>query len=158
MNVKSSNAKGDMLIVSCGNEDDPHIKIWSLKEQSSISKYNPNQFIEGRRPYYYMNVFFLNVPDGAELDPDIAENFDESDPVGKGFIIVAASIKHVDAFFKNPMSNEWSVNSIESLEDIGSYLSSMTTVKHDDYHFTCLVSNVTGTIQMYSIKFDKRDF
>lgn len=157
MNVKSSNQRGDNLVVSCGNEDDSQIKIWSLKDQTNIARYNPSQYVEGRRPYYYINVIYLNMPKGAEPDPDEHDDRDEQDPVEKGFVIIAASIKNVDAYFKSPMSTHWNMKSLDTQDDIGSYLSSMTTVKHDDYQLTCLVGNVSGVVEMYSIKFDKQE-
>lgn len=152
MCVKSSNLKGDMLIVSCGNEDDPNVKVWSLKDQSTVGKYF-NQDTNLKRPYYYLNVIYLNPSEMVEPDND---RMAEEDKIKKGFVIIAAGIKNIDVYFKKPLQAEAYIDSKPTQEDIGSYLSSMVTVKHDEDRLTVLVGNVNGLIEMYSLRWDKQ--
>lgn len=152
MCVKSSNLKGDMLIVSCGNEDDPNVKVWSLKDQSTVGKYF-NQDTNLKRPYYYLNVIYLNPSEIVEPDND---RMAEEDKIKKGFVIIAAGIKNIDVYFKKPLQAEAYIDSKPTQEDIGSYLSSMVTVKHDEDRLTVLVGNVNGLIEMYSLRWDKQ--
>lgn len=105
--------KDDDLLISCGNEDDPHIKVWSLDDPSNIGKYDPNDHVDGKRPYYYMNVVYLNGGNEVQVNEENVQA-EDYDPVKKGFIVIAASIKHVDAFMKNPNSRDLAVSSIPS--------------------------------------------
>lgn len=155
MCVKSSNKRGDYLLVSCGNEDDPMVKIWHLKDQVTVGKYFTNQTsLQHKNPYYYLNVVFLN--DGA--DRDYENMFDEAeDRVKKGFVIFAASIKSVDVFLKNPGDSDTYAITENTQDDVGSYLSSMATIKHDENRLTLLVGNVNGVIEQFTFLFDGND-
>lgn len=155
MCVKSSNKRGDYLLASCGNEDDPLVKIWHLKDQVTVGKYFTNQTsLQHKNPYYYLNVIFLN--DSSEKD---YENiFEESeDRVKKGFVIFAASIKSIDCFLKNPGDSDTYAITENTQDDVGSYLSSMATIKHDENKFTLLVGNVNGVIEQFNFQFDGAD-
>ena len=155
MCVKSSNLKDDLFLVSCGNEDDPQVKIWSLKDQNTVAKYTSNNNIT-RKPYYYLNVIYLNV---SKADEDEYTDLNaEEDRVNKGFIILAASIRGIDIYLKNPMSSEVLIDSRATDGDIGSYLSCMTTIKHNDQQMSLLVGNVNGIVEIFNIKIEKPDF
>ncbi len=155
MCVKSSNLKDDLFLVSCGNEDDPQVKIWSLKDQNTIAKYTSNNNVT-RKPYYYLNVIYLNV-NKADEDEYLDLNAEE-DRVNKGFIIMAASIRGIDIYLKNPLSSEVLIDSRSTDGDIGSYLSCMTTIKHNDQQMSLLVGNVNGIVEIFNIKIEKPDF
>ena len=155
MCVKSSNKKGDYLLVSCGNEDDPLVKIWHLKDQITVGKYFTNQTsMQHKNPYYYLNVVFMN--DTNEKD---GENiFDETeDRVKKGFVIFAASIKSIDVFLKNPGDSETYAITEQTQDDIGSYLSSMAIIKHDEDKLTLLVGNVNGVVEQFRFQFESNE-
>lgn len=151
MSIKSSNQKGDMLLVSCGNEDNPEIKIWNIKDQSVIGKYAPEDATQ-QKPYYYLNVIYLEHDVAPEKN--IFANADDS-KVKKGFMIVAASIKSVDLFLKNPDEQGYAIINLPTQDDVGSYLASVTTIKHTEDHLTVLVANVSGTIELFDIRIEK---
>lgn len=155
MCVKSSNLKDDLFLVSCGNEDDPQVKIWSLKDQNTVAKYTSNNNLT-KKPYYYLNVIYLNVSK-ADEDEYLDQNAEE-DRVNKGFIILAASIRGIDIYLKNPLSSEVLIDSRSTDGDIGSYLSCMTTIKHNDQQMSLLVGNVNGIVEIFNIKIEKPDF
>lgn len=151
MSIKSSNQRGDMLLVSCGNEDNPEIKIWNIKDQSVIGKYAPEEASQ-QKPYYYLNVVYLEHDVAAEKN--LFANSDDS-KVKKGFMIVAASIKSVDLFLKNPDEQGYAIINLPTQDDVGSYLASVTTIKHTEDHLTVLVANVSGTIELFDIRIEK---
>jgi hypothetical protein len=151
MCIKSSNQKGDMLLVSCGNEDDPQIKIWNIKDQSVIGKYAPEDSTQ-HKPYYYLNVVYLDQE--VPFERNLFANPEDS-KVKRGFMIVAASIKSVDLFMKNPDEQGYAIINLPTQDDVGSYLASVTTIKHTEDHLTIMIANVSGTVELFKLKFEK---
>src|SRR3990167_652669 len=151
MCIKSSNQKGDMLLLSCGNEDDAYVKLWNVKEQTMITKYYNEESSE-TKPYYYLNVVYLD----QEVIPEkqLFANPEEF-KIKKGFMVVAASIKSVDLIMKNPGDTVYTLINLPTQDDVGSYLSSVTTIKHTEDHLTVLIANVSGTVELFDIKFEK---
>lgn len=148
MCVKSTNLKSDYLITSCGNEDDPSVKFWDTKDQSMLQRYvKPNP--EARKPYYYLNLVYLNSE-----DEELKLQGDSDDKIQRGFITVAASIKSLDFYLKNPFNTLIQTETCSIEDDIGSYLAPMTTIKHNDTDYSILVSNVNGNIDVFSLKFE----
>lgn len=152
MSLKSTNIKEDFVIVSCGNEDDMTVKVWDTKEQNSIFKCtNPDPVY--RRPYYYLNMIFLK-PDNLDLrrpSPNLYD-FDSDEKMRRGFIIVGASIRGVDFYFKNPQETFLGLEEFITDSDVGSYLNSMITIQHSPSKFTLLVSTISGIVEMFSIR------
>lgn len=163
MCVKSSNLKNDMLMFSCGNEDDAQVKIWNLKDQSTVAKYSNNNSLNNlgqpiKKPYYYLNVVYLKDPEENDQQLDNINEERDEDKVRKGFIIVAVSIKSIDVFFKNPLSSEVFIETEFTQDDVGSYLSSMTIIKHNESNMSLLVGNVNGIIEVFNIKYEIPEF
>lgn len=157
MCIKSSNSKGDHLLVSCGNEDDPTVKFWDLKDQTSIGKWCRSQDSE-KPPYYYLNVVWLDSD--SVYEKDLFQGYDQMEEevkVKRGFVVFVASIRGIDVYMKNPNTNECDFYNELSHEDIGSYLSPMTTIMHDTNTLTLLVGNVNGMVEQYTYKFDSQE-
>lgn len=158
MCIKSSNSKGDNLLVSCGNEDDPTVKFWDLKDQMSIGKWCRTQDSD-KPPYYYLNVVWLDsdTPFERDLFQGGYDHLAEEDKVKRGFVVFVASIRGIDVYMKNANNSECEFFNEQSHEDIGSYLCPMTTIMHDLNTLTLLVGNVNGMVEQYTYKFDSQE-
>lgn len=154
MCIKSSNLKDDYLLVSCGNEDDPTIKFWNFKDQTSLDKFARED--QERIPYYYLNMILLKNGEVFEKDPFSMEN-NEEDKLKMGFVVFVATIRGIDVYMKNPNSQVCRWNGESTQEDVGSYLSPMTMIMHEDNTFTLLVCTISGLLEQFNFQFDGQD-
>lgn len=150
MNIKSTNTKGDSLLISCGNEDDGSIKIWNILDRRLLNTLEEDEY-HGKQSFYYLNVYQFKTVNGPKVEGQ-EDGYDEQ---LQGLMIIAAGINFVTMLKYQPQSQDLIRMVCYTQFDIGSYLASMTTLKHDADNLSVLSCNISGNVDVFIVKLDR---